>query len=110
MLQSGGEAADPAAVFRQSCEWIARGRPSLPPGDSDEISTLANMIRSSLSADEWTRLSSYVETVKAGQATTPDDDRQVSQVAKTAVLKLTETNRVRLQALVETAVVAAAGS
>lgn len=110
MLQSGGEAADPAAVFRQSCEWIARGRPSLPPGDSEEIATLADMVRSSLSADEWTRLSSYVETVKAGQPTTPDDDRQVSAIAKAAVLKLTETNRVRLQALTEQAVAEAATS
>ena len=108
MLQSGGEAADPAAVFRQSCEWITLGRPSLPPGDSEEISTLADMIRSSLSAEDWARLSSYVEGVRAGQATTPDDDRQASQIAKAAVLKLTETNRVRLQALVEKAVVAAA--
>src|SRR6185503_2462465 len=101
MLQSGGAAADPAAVFRQSCEWIARGRPSLPAGDSAEIGTLAEMVRSALPAEDWTRLTAYVEAVKAGQATTPDDDRQVSQIARAAVLKLTETNRVRLQALVE---------
>jgi hypothetical protein len=110
MLQSGGEAADPAAVFRQSCAWIARGRPSLPAGDSDEIGTLADMVRSALPAEDWTRLAAYVDSVKAGQATTPDDDRQVSQIAKAAVLKLTETNRVRLQALTEKAVVAAAAS
>jgi len=110
MLQSGGAAADAAAVFRQSCEWIARGRGSLPPGDAEEIDTIAAMLRSSLSPEDWARLSSYVERVQAGQATTPEEDRAVSQIAKGAVLKLTETNRVRLQALCEKAVLAAARS
>lgn len=108
MLQSGGPAADPAAVFRQSCEWIARGRAALPAGDSDEINTLAAMLQSSVTPEEWGRLSSYVQRVKAGQATTPEEDRAVSQIAKAAALKLTETNRVRLQALCENAVLAAA--
>jgi hypothetical protein len=110
MLQSGGAGADPAAVFRQSVEWIARGRPSLPARDTAEIGTLTDMIRSSISAEDWTRLSAYVQAVQAGQPTAPDDDRQVSQVAKGAVLKLTETNRVRLQALAEQAIAAAARS
>ena len=109
MLQSGGAAAEPAAVFRQSCEWIARGRGSLAAGDSDEIDTLTVMLRSALSPEDWARLSSYVERVKAGQPTTPDEDRQVAPIAKAAVLKLTETNRVRLQALCEKAILAAAG-
>jgi hypothetical protein len=110
MLHSGGEAAASPAVFRQSVEWIARGRPLLPAGDGDEIGTLADMLRSSLPAEEWAHLSAYVEAVKAGQPSTPDDDRQVSAIAKAAALKLTETNRVRLQALTEKAVVAAAAS
>jgi hypothetical protein len=110
MLQSGGAAADPAAVFRQSCEWIARGRGSLPAGDSDEIDTLTVMLRSSMSPEDWARLSAYVERVKAGQPTTPEEDRAVAPIAKAAVLKLTETNRVRLQALCEKAILAAAGS
>jgi uncharacterized protein DUF4339 len=108
MLQSGGVAADPAATFRQSCEWAVRGRASLTPGDNEEIGTLGDMVRSSLTPEEWGQLSSYVGRVQAGQPTTPDEDRQASQIAKAAVLKLTETNRVRLQALVEKAVLAAA--
>ena len=110
MLQSGGVAADPAAIFRQSCEWAARGRGALAPGDAEEVGTLTEMLRSSLSAEEWAQLSSYVERVQGGQPTTPEEDRQASAAAKAAVLKLTETNRVRLQALVEKAVLAAAGS
>jgi hypothetical protein len=110
MLQSGGAAADPAAVFRQSCEWIARGRAALAPGDSEEIGTLADMLRAAVSPEEWGRLSAYVERVKAGQPTTPDEDRDAAALAKAAVLKLTETNRVRLQALSEKAVLAAASS
>ena len=68
------------------------------------------MLRAAVSPEEWGRLSAYVERVKAGQPTTPDEDRDAAAVAKTAVLKLTETNRVRLQALSEKAVLAAASS
>jgi hypothetical protein len=110
MLQSGGAAADPAAVFRQSCEWIARGRASLPAGDTDEIGTLTEMLRSALPPEEWARLAAYVERVKTGQPTTPEEDREAAPIAKAAVLKLTETNRVRLQALSEKAILATAAA
>ena len=70
--------------------------------------TQAGMLKESLSPEDWGRLTAYVERVQAGQATSPEEDRLVSQIAKGAVLKLTETNRVRLQALSEKAVVAAA--
>jgi MFS family permease len=108
MVQGGGAAAEPAAVFRQSCEWIAKGRSSLPPGDAEEMATIAGMLKEALSPEDWVRLTAYVERVQAGQATSPEEDRLLSQIAKGAVLKLTETNRVRLQALCEKAVVAAA--
>jgi hypothetical protein len=110
MLQSGGAAADPAAVFRQSCEWIARGRGALAAGDAEEVNTLGGMLGAAVTPEEWGRLSAYVERVKAGQPTTPEEDRDAAGLARTAVLKLTETNRVRLQALCEKAVLAAASS
>ena len=110
MLQSGGAAAEPGAVFRQSCEWIARGRAALPADDAAEIDTLSAMLRAAVSPEDWARLASYVERVKAGQPTAPQEDREVAAIAKAAVLKLTETNRVRLQALCEKAVLAAAAS
>lgn len=108
MLQSGGAAAEPAAVFRQSCEWIAKGRAALPTADAEEVGTLAGMLQAAVPPEDWARLSSYVERVKAGQPTTPEEDRQMAPIAKAAVLKLTETNRVRLQALSERAILAAA--
>jgi hypothetical protein len=106
MLQSGGAAADPAAVFRQSCEWTSRGLGSLA-ADRGEVDTLSAMIRSFMTPEGWDRLAAYVERVGAGQPTSPDEDREVAGLARPAVLRLTETNRVRLQALVEKAVTAA---
>jgi hypothetical protein len=108
MLQSGGEAANPAAVFRQSVEWALRGLPSLA-GDRSEIDTLSVMIRGLMTPEGWDKLAAYVERVRSGQPTTPDEDREIADLARPAVLGLTETNRVRLQALTEKAVAAAAG-
>jgi len=110
MLQSGGAAAEPAAVFRQSCDAIAKGRAGLGPGDAEEVGTLTGMLRAATSDEDWGRLSSYVERVKAGQPTTPEEDRDMAPRARAAVLKLTETNRVRLQTLGEKAILAAAAA
>ena len=110
MLQSGGAAAEPAAVFRQSCDAIAKGRAGLGPGDAEEVGTLTGMLRAATSEEDWGRLSSYVERVRTGQPTTPEEDRDMAPLARAAVLKLTETNRVRLQALCEKAILAAAAA
>lgn len=107
MLQSGGEAAIPTAVFRQSVESTLRGLGSLA-ADQGEIDTLSVMIRSFMTPEGWDKLSAYVERVRSGQPTTPDEDREVADLARPAVLGLTETNRVRLQALAEKAITAAA--
>jgi len=106
MLQSGGEAANPAAVFRQSVEWTLRGHESLA-ADQAEIDTLSVMIRGLMTPEGWDKLAAYVERVRSGQPTTPDEDREIADLARPAVLGLTETNRVRLQALAEKAITAA---
>jgi len=109
MLQSGGEAASPAAVFRQSVESIGRGLGALA-ADQTEIDTLSVMIRSLMTPEGWEKLAGYVQRVRSGQPTTPDEDREIADLARPAVLGLTETNRVRLQFLAEKAITAAAAA
>jgi hypothetical protein len=109
MLQSGGQAANAAAVFRQSVEWTLRGLGALA-ADQAEVDNLSVMIRALMTPEGWDKLAAYVERVRSGQPTTPDEDREIADLARPAVLGLTETNRVRLQALTEKAVVATASA
>jgi hypothetical protein len=80
--------------------------PTLTKAETQELTEITSATYGTLAARDRTRLSAYVDRVRAQQATTPQEDREMSSLMRTAVLKLSEARRLRLQALYAKAIAA----
>ncbi|PYQ12589.1 MAG: hypothetical protein DMF80_16610 [Acidobacteria bacterium] len=109
MSRSAAQVLDPPEVFRRSYGLVGRGLWALDRGESKEIGDLHSLIYASLPPPERARLGDYIDRARSRYATTPDEDRQMSQVMKSAVLALPADKRARLQVLFEKAMTAGLG-
>jgi hypothetical protein len=106
MGQSAAKVLEPDQAFRRSIEALVRALPTLTKVETQELTEITTATYGTLAARDRTRLSAYVDRVRASQATTPQEDREMSSLMKTAVLKLPDGRRLRLQALYEKAIAA----
>ncbi len=106
MGQSAAKVLEPDQAFRRSIEALVRALPTLTKSETQELTEITSATYGTLAAKDRTRLSAYVDRVRASQATTPQEDREMSSLMKTAVLKLPDGRRLRLQALYEKAIAA----
>jgi hypothetical protein len=106
MGQSAAQVLEPAEAFRRTYLMTSRGLPALSKAEQAEMGALSSQMYASLPARDRARLGSYIERVRAQQATDPRLDDEMSRLAKGAVLKLPPARRARLQALFEKAVAA----
>jgi hypothetical protein len=104
MSQSAAFVLEPPDAFRRAYQMLGQALPSFSAKDSQELGALHTSIYATLGGRDQGRLGRYIESVRERQPTTPDDDREMSRLMKTAVLKLSPAKRARLQALFEQAI------
>jgi hypothetical protein len=103
MAQSAGQILEPPEVFRRSYGLVGRGLRALNQDESKELGELHTLIYVSLPPAERAQLGDYIDRARSGYATSPEEDRQMSRLMKSAVLALPADRRARLQALFEKA-------
>lgn len=108
MSQSMAQILEPHETFRRGQSLVSRGIGSLSPAESRELGALMQAVYGTLPARERGRLGAYLDKLKSGILTKPEEDRQMSLAMKSGVLKLSKQRRARLQALFEKAIRAAA--
>lgn len=110
MSQSMAQILEPHETFRRGQSLVSRGIGSLSAAESRELGALMQALYGSLPARERGRLGAYLEKLKSGILTKPEEDREMSLAMKGGVLKLSKQRRARLQALFEKAIRAAAAA
>lgn len=108
MSQSMAQILEPHETFRRGQSLVSRGIGSLSPAESRELGALMQAVYGTLPARERGRLGAYLDKLKSGILTKPEEDREMSLAMKSGVLKLSKQRRARLQALFEKAIRAAA--
>ncbi len=108
MAQSEAHVLEPEETFRRAYEMASRGVPSLQAAEAQELGELVAAASSALPAKGRTQLTAYFERVRARRLTRPEEDREMCQLMKSAVLKLSPPRLARLQALYEKAIRAGA--
>jgi hypothetical protein len=103
MSRSAAQVLEPQEAFRRGQALASAGLASLPPADVRELGRLMQGVYGFLSSRDRQRLAAYLDRVRAGGPTTPEEDRDMCQVMKGGVLKLPADRRSRLQALYEKA-------
>ena len=106
MSKSAAQVLEPPEVFRRSYGLVGRGLYALSRPESKEMGDLHTAIYASLPAAQRDRLGDYIDRARSRYATTPEEDRQMSQLMKSAVLALPADKPARLQALFEKAMTA----
>jgi hypothetical protein len=101
MAHSAAGVLDPPEVFRRAYGLVGRGLWALNKAESREFGDLHTLVYDSLPTAEKNRLGDYIDRARSRYATTPEEDRQMCQVMKTAVLALPADRRARMQVLFE---------
>jgi hypothetical protein len=109
MSRSSASVLEPDQAFRRSLEALSRSIPTWKGADLRDIGSLTSATYSILPSRDRARLASYIDRVRNGRPTTPEEDKAMCEVMKGAVLRLQPARLVRLQALYEQAVLASAG-
>jgi hypothetical protein len=108
MERSQARILEPDQLFRRSLEALTRAQPSWSPTEVRDVGQITNALYANLSGNDRARLASYIDRVRGRRATTPQEDKAMCGLMKSAVLHLPAAMRQRLQALYEKAVRAAA--
>jgi len=108
MERSQARILEPDQLFRRSLEALTRAQPSWSAAEVKDVGQITNALYSNLTGNDRARLASYIDRVRGRRATTPQEDKAMCGLMKTAVLHLPAAMRQRLQALYEKAVRAAA--
>jgi hypothetical protein len=110
MGQSAAKVLEPDQAFRRSIEALVRALPTLTKAETQELTEITSATYGTLAARDRARLLAYMDRVRSGQSTTPQEDREMSSLTKMAVLKLPNARRLRLQALYAKAIAATVGA
>ena len=94
-------------AFRRSYELAGNGVGALTAPERRELGELMAAAYANIFSHDRRRLEIYTAGIRGGQTSTPEQNREMSAIMRTAVLKLPEPQRARLQALYEKAILAA---
>jgi hypothetical protein len=97
----------PEDAFRRSYELAGSGVAGLESRERGELGELMAAAYNNIPGGDRRRLEAYMAGIRGGQVSTPEQNRQMSALMRGAVLKLSDSQRVRLQALYEKAILAA---
>jgi hypothetical protein len=104
MAQSQARVLEPDQAFRRSLAALARTLPSFSKEETRELTGLTTATYSTVPWADRSRLASYVERVRKGDTTRPEEDQEMAALMKTAVDRLAPAQRLRLQAYYEKAI------
>lgn len=106
LVITGASAADQSTprVLRRGLDLASRGRVTLSVAEAQELDGLAAAAVVLLPKTERERVATYLVRVRAGEATSSEDDAAVAPLFKRALLSLPDESLARLQALYEKAV------
>ncbi len=94
-------------AFRRSYELAGNGVGALTAPERRELGELMAAAYSNIFSHDRRRLEAYTGGIRGGQISTPELNREMSAIMRTAVLKMPGPQRARLQALYEKAILAA---
>ncbi len=106
MSKSAAHVVEPPEVFRRAYGLVGHGLHALSKSESKEMGDLHTALYASLPPAQRERLGEYIDRARNRYGTTPEEDRQMSQLMKSAVLSLPADKRARLQTLFEKALTA----
>jgi hypothetical protein len=97
----------PEDAFRRSYELAGNGVAALSAPERSDLGQLMAAAYANIPATDRRRLEAYMAGIRGGQISTPEQNREMSALMRDAVLKLPESQRARLQAVYEKAILAA---
>jgi hypothetical protein len=106
MAQSEARVLEPEQAFRRSFQALAENIASLSAAEKAELARLQAAAYAGLPWKARTELASYVERVRKGEITRPEEDRAMAELLKQAVSRLSAEGRLRLQGFYEKAILA----
>ena len=106
MSQTEARVLEPDQAFRRSIAALAQLLPALAKEETRELAGLTSATYASVPAKDRRRLASYVERVRRGDTTAPEEDRAMAALMKAAEDRLSPARRLRLQAYYEKAILA----
>jgi hypothetical protein len=104
MARSEARVLEPDQAFRRGLEALTRALPTWKPQEVSELGRLTSAMYDGLPGRDRGRLASYIGRVRNGQSTTPQEDKEMGQLMKSGIQRLSAAQRQRLQALYEKAV------
>jgi hypothetical protein len=106
MAQSEARLLEPDQAFRRSLQALAENIAALTPAEKTELSRLTTATYSGVPWKDRARLADYVERVRKGATTPPDEDRAMADLLRTAESRLSGEGRLKLQGFYEKAILA----
>jgi hypothetical protein len=103
---STAQSLAPEQAFRRGFQLAAAGLPALLPAESQEIGALTTAAYASLSPRDRARLAAYLDRVRGEQLTLPQEDREMAELMKRALLQLNAPRLARIQELYGKAIAA----
>jgi hypothetical protein len=104
MAQSQARVLEPDQAFRRSVVALAGLLPSLSPAETRELSSLTRATYAGVPRRNRGRLDRYIGAVRRGETTDPALDTEMAGLMREAELRLSPTQRARLQEYYERAV------
>jgi hypothetical protein len=106
MAQSEARVLEPDQAFRRSLQALAQNIEALTPAEKNELSRLTTATYAGVPWKDRARLGDYVERVRKGATTPPEEDRAMAALLKDAESRLSGEGRLKLQGFYEKAILA----
>jgi hypothetical protein len=106
MAQSEARVLEPDQAFRRSLAALAENIASLTPAEKNELTRLTTATYAGVAWKDRGRLADYVERVRKGAITPPEEDRAMAALLGSAESRLSGEGRLKLQRFYEKAILA----
>jgi hypothetical protein len=106
MAQSEARVLEPDQAFRRSLQALAENIAALTPAEKSELSRLTTATYAGVPWKDRAKLADYVERVRKGATTPPEEDRAMAALLKDAESRLSGEGRLKLQGFYEKAILA----
>jgi hypothetical protein len=106
MSQSEARVLEPDQAFRRSLAALAENIGSLTPAEKNELTRLTTATYAGVPWKDRARLADYVERVRKGAITPPEEDRAMAALLGSAEARLSGEGRLKLQRFYEKAILA----
>jgi hypothetical protein len=106
MSQSEARLLEPDQAFRRSLSALAANIAALTEAEKAELTRLTAAAYSGIAWKDRARIADYVERIRKGQATPPEEDKEMASLLRAAESRLSGEGRLKLQSYYEKAILA----